>query len=178
MSYVDRSETKMYSGGAMFGVMGGYSAYRAIGAVAWIPTALAVGSFFLISKLLARNVAVRVAAALLIAQTGWMIAAVLLQPDQLSAVWLDIAIDTAIIALLLFAPTYLSAPLAIGWSLFGIYLVYQQFGTVDTAIERAMAVHIALRIGVILGAAAMIIFKIHPDLVPDADDDDNEEITV
>lgn len=172
MSYADRSETKMYSGGAMFGVMGGYGAYRAIGPAAWIPTVLAVGSFFLISKLLKRNVAVKVVAALLIAQLGWMVAALLLQPASLPVVGIDLAVDVLLTALILYAPIYVSTPLTIAWTILGIYLVSQQIGTGDAAADRALYVHGALRVGTLLGVAAMIIFKLNPDLVPDDEDED------
>lgn len=174
MSYVDRSETKAYSAGTMAGVLGGYGAYRLIGAAAWIPTGLALGSFFALSKLLDRNVAVRVAAALLIAQFGWMLAAVIVQPEQFTMVALDLAIDAAIIGLILFAPTYLSAPLAIAWSIAGIYFLTGQTGVDDLAGQKAVLVHGALRIGVIFSAATMIIFKIHPDLLPESDQTDEE----
>ena len=171
MSYVDRSETKIYSAGAMFAVIGGYTASRFVGAAAWIPALLAIGSFALLGKLLDRNVAVRVAAALLIGQLGWMIAALVVQPDMLLGVWLAIVIDLVVIGLLLFAPTYVSAPIAIAWSVLGIYFLSQQ-ADADPAFARAMLVHAGLRIGIILAAAAMIIFKIHPDLIPDSDQED------
>ena len=155
----------------MFAVIGGYAASRFVGAAAWIPTILAIGCFALLGKLLDRNVAVRVAAALLIAQLGWMIAGLVVQPDLLLGVWLDIVINSVVIALLLFASTYLSAPVAIGWSVLGIYFLSQQ-ADADPAFARAMLVHAGLRIGIILAAAAMIIFKIHPDLIPDNDQED------
>jgi hypothetical protein len=82
MSYVDRSETKMYSAGALFAFGGGYFMSRVVGAVAWIPMVVGFAAFALFKKLTDRNVAVLVTLAAIVAQTAWFLVGAIAVPAQ------------------------------------------------------------------------------------------------
>jgi hypothetical protein len=86
MSYVDRSETKMYSAGAVLGLGGGYVLSRVLGAVVWIPLVLGGATFALLKRVSDRNVAVLAAISALVAQTGWFLIGAIAVPDQASLV--------------------------------------------------------------------------------------------
>jgi hypothetical protein len=180
MSYVDRSDTKMYSAGALLALGGGYLLSRVVGAVAWIPVILGFGSFALLKKLIDRNVAVIATLAALIAQTGWFLIGAIAVPDQISAVVIDLVINAVLIGAVLWKPGYISAALAIAWNAFGVFVLTTQYsaapvggsGEVLSLDQRALIAHIVLRVAIIAAAATIMIFKANPDLLPDSEEEE------
>ena len=179
MSYVDRSETKVYSAGTIAGLGGGYALSRFIGAVAWVPTIVGVASFVLLKKVIDRNTAVIATLAALIAQASWFLLGAVLAPDRASDVIGDIVIDAILITAIFFKPGYVTAGLAILVNLAGIVIVGLNLSDAAgdpnallSVEERAMIAHIIVRV-IIVGAAAMIIiYKANPDLLPDEEEDE------
>jgi len=177
MSYVDRSDTKMYSAGSLIGLVGGYGFSRVIGPVAWIPVIAGIGSFALLSKISDRNVAVNAALAGLTAQTVWFGAAAIFAPDQASAVYLDLVVNVILMAAIYFKPGYVSAGFTALWQIIGLGLLLTQSDASTFQAERAVLAHFILRSVILCAAAAIIIFKIHPDLIPDREDEEDDYVT-
>src|SRR5918994_1829678 len=99
MGYVDRPNS--YSIGALAAIGGGYALSRFVGAVAWVPTILGIGSFVILKKLIDRNPAVIAALAGLIAQTGWFVIGVIAMPELAPDVILDIVVNCILFAALI-----------------------------------------------------------------------------
>lgn len=167
MSYVDRSESKQYSFGTIGGLLGGYGISRLVGAAGWIPAIVGFGSFFLLKKLVDRNVGVIAALASIIAQTAWFLIAVLIAPEEMSAVSVDIAFNVALLAIVYIWPGYVSAGIVIAWAAFGILANIAAMTGQPLEVQRALAAHLILRAVIIASAVAIMIFKANPDLLPD-----------
>lgn len=180
MSYVDRSSTKAYSAGTIAPLAAGYILSRFIGAVAWVPAILGGASFVLLKKLVDRNSAVSACLAALIAQTGWFTVGAIFVPSQAASVIPDILINCILIAIIFFKPGYVSAGLALVWSLFGSAIAGVQLANAPDAAgnalvsveQRALIAHLILRL-IIAGAAVMImVYKANPDLLPAPEEDE------
>ena len=179
MSYVDRSETRAYSVGAMTAGIGGYALSKFVGAVAWIPMIAGGAAFVILKKVVDRNVAVIATLAALIAQTCWFLLGAILLPGQAANVALDIAVNVALIVLVFWKPGYVSSALTIAWAILGVVIVSLDLGTGHpgpdafmTMQDRALIAHIIMRIAIIAAAATIMIFKAHPDLIPSSADEE------
>lgn len=176
MSYVDRSETKMYSAGALFAVGGGYFMSRVLGAVAWIPMLVGFAAFALLKKSTDRNVAVLAALAAIIAQTAWFLVGAIAVPAQASTVLLDIVVNAILIAAIYLKPGYVSAGFALLWNVLGVVMTGLMLSATSgdglSADQRALLAHIILRGIIVLASAAIMIFKAHPDLLPESEEEE------
>jgi hypothetical protein len=181
MSYVDRSETRQYSAGFLFAIAAGYLSKRVLGIVALLPVVVGFASFYLLRKVVDRNIAVIAAMAAIIAQTGWFLIGAVAMPSHASDVILDIVINCVLLAAIFFRPGYVSAVLTILWNLAGIAFTGLQLASAPTGggsdllsvDQRALIAHLVLRLIITSAAVAIIIFKANPDLIPTPDEDDS-----
>ena len=183
MSYVDRSSTRQYSFAAIAPLGAGYIMSRFIGAVAWIPAIADGTSFVLLKKVVDRNVAVIATMAAIIAQTVWFLVGAIFVPGQAPNVALDLIVNLILLAAIFFRPGYVSAGIAILWNVLGIGVIGYDLANAPEAAgnalvsveQRALVAHIILRAIIVAAAAMICVYKANPDLLPDEDDDENQE---
>lgn len=183
MSYVDRSSTRQYSFAAIGPLGAGYIMSRFIGAVAWIPAIAGGASFVLLKKVVNRNVAVIATMAAIIAQTVWFLAGAIFVPGQAGNVALDIIVNLILLAATFLRPGYVSAGIAMLWNVLGIGFIGYDLANAPEAVgnalvsveQRALVAHIILRAIIIAAAAMICVYKANPDLLPDDDEDEDQE---
>jgi hypothetical protein len=170
MGYVDRTTHGGLGPGAGVAGISGYALSRAVGPAGWIPAAVGFGAYALLTKFVRKNIAVRAALALLIAQTVWFAIGALADPAHAGSVLPDIVLNVLLGALLFLWPGYITAGLTIFVHGAALLLVFSQFDGGSLDMERAMLAHFILRLGIILAAGVVIILRIHPDLDPEEEE--------
>lgn len=101
-------------------------------------------------------------------------------PAQASTVLVDVIVNVILIAAIYLRPGYISAGSALLWNLLGVVMTGLMFSASSGADglpglsvdQRALLAHIILRTIIVLAAAAIMIFRAHPDLLPGVDEDE------
>lgn len=142
-----------YAGGGFVALLAGYGASYLLGANVWLPLLLSFGAIFGISRLLPRiGDFLRFAAGVAIGQLLWMIIGVLVQPEMISNLALDLVLGLGLVGWCLIRPSKLAVALLILLQVASLVVNLQTAMQIGEwgPMMAAILVHIALRTGVMV----------------------------